>query len=132
MTESDFDALSVSFEDAFACGMALAFHAARRPEALALASGFGDRTFAELNGRSNALVRFFAWNMPYHVEHHLHPSVPFHALPKLHERLKDQLPAPYGGCVPAYREMIATFIRQQRDPSYFVRPVLPETQATRA
>lgn len=29
------------------------------------------------------LVRWFAWNMPYHVEHHAYPSVPFHALPKL-------------------------------------------------
>lgn len=32
---------------------------------------------------TNALVRWFAWNMPYHVEHHAHPSVPFHALPEL-------------------------------------------------
>ncbi len=32
---------------------------------------------------TNPLVRWFAWNMPYHVEHHAHPSVPFHALPKL-------------------------------------------------
>ncbi|QOT82055.1 fatty acid desaturase [Cupriavidus basilensis] len=32
---------------------------------------------------TNALIRFFAWNMPYHVEHHAYPVVPFHALPKL-------------------------------------------------
>ena len=32
---------------------------------------------------SNPLVRFFAWNMPYHAEHHAHASVPFHALPAL-------------------------------------------------
>ncbi|WP_170317812.1 fatty acid desaturase [Paroceanicella profunda] len=30
-----------------------------------------------------ALVRWFAWNMPYHVEHHAYPSVPFHTLPQL-------------------------------------------------
>jgi fatty acid desaturase len=30
------------------------------------------------------LVHWLAWNMPYHVEHHAYPSVPFHALPKLH------------------------------------------------
>jgi fatty acid desaturase len=29
------------------------------------------------------LVHWLAWNMPYHVEHHAYPSVPFHALPKL-------------------------------------------------
>ncbi len=37
--------------------------------------------------RSNALVRFLAWNMPYHAEHHACAAVPFHALPALHERL---------------------------------------------
>ncbi|TQF40057.1 fatty acid desaturase [Bradyrhizobium sp. UNPF46] len=30
-----------------------------------------------------AIVKWFAWNMPYHVEHHAYPSIPFHALPKL-------------------------------------------------
>jgi fatty acid desaturase len=34
--------------------------------------------------RTNALVRFLAWNMPYHAEHHGWPAVPFHALPALH------------------------------------------------
>ena len=29
------------------------------------------------------VTRWFAWNMPYHVEHHAYPSIPFHALPKL-------------------------------------------------
>ena len=32
---------------------------------------------------TNGLVRWFAWNMPYHAEHHAYPSVPFHALPAL-------------------------------------------------
>ena len=32
---------------------------------------------------TNAFVYFFAWNMPYHAEHHAYPAVPFHALPKL-------------------------------------------------
>ena len=40
---------------------------------------------------SNALVRFLAWNMPYHSEHHTYAAVPFHALPALHERLKDRI-----------------------------------------
>ena len=42
--------------------------------------------------RTNWFVRFFYWNMPYHAEHHLYPSVPFHALPRLHEeKVKDHL-----------------------------------------
>ena len=47
-----------------------------------------------LNSRTthtNALVRFLAWNMPYHSEHHAYAAVPFHALPALHERLKDRI-----------------------------------------
>ncbi|MGC1498179.1 MAG: fatty acid desaturase [Sulfitobacter sp.] len=34
---------------------------------------------------TNRIVRFFAWNMPYHAEHHAMPNVPFHALPQLHQ-----------------------------------------------
>lgn len=30
------------------------------------------------------LIRFFAWNMPFHAEHHAFPTVPFHRLPALH------------------------------------------------
>jgi fatty acid desaturase len=32
-------------------------------------------------------VRLLHWNMPYHAEHHLYPSIPFHALPQAHARL---------------------------------------------
>ncbi|MBD2579492.1 fatty acid desaturase family protein [Oscillatoria sp. FACHB-1406] len=35
-------------------------------------------------------LRFLMWNMPFHAEHHLYPSIPFHALPTAHERLKDR------------------------------------------
>lgn len=38
-----------------------------------------------------ALVRVFAWNMPYHAEHHAYPAVPFHALPRLHARVRDRV-----------------------------------------
>jgi len=34
------------------------------------------------------LVRLFAWNMPYHAEHHAYPAVPFHALPRLHAHVR--------------------------------------------
>ena len=37
--------------------------------------------------RTNALVRFLAWNMPYHAEHHAYASIPFHALPRAHAAL---------------------------------------------
>jgi fatty acid desaturase len=40
---------------------------------------------------TNRLVRALAWNMPYHIEHHSAPWVPFHALPDLHERMRPHL-----------------------------------------
>ena len=40
---------------------------------------------------SGRLINWLAWNMPYHTEHHLYPSVPFHALPKVHNQIKDSL-----------------------------------------
>lgn len=30
-------------------------------------------------------MRFLAWNMPYHAEHHAYPIVPFHKLPVFHD-----------------------------------------------
>lgn len=40
---------------------------------------------------STRLVRYLAWNMPYHVEHHTLPNVPFHKLPELHDHLQAHL-----------------------------------------
>lgn len=40
---------------------------------------------------TTAVVRFLAWNMPYHVEHHTYPAVPFHRLPALHGLIRDHL-----------------------------------------
>lgn len=37
---------------------------------------------------TNRLVRFLAWNMPYHAEHHAYPSVPFHKLPAFHAYIR--------------------------------------------
>jgi fatty acid desaturase len=36
-------------------------------------------------------IRLLMWNMPYHAEHHLHPAVPFHQLPRLHRKIRDRL-----------------------------------------
>lgn len=40
---------------------------------------------------TNRSMRFLAWNMPYHTEHHVYPQVPFHQLPILHRYMKDHL-----------------------------------------
>jgi Na+-transporting NADH:ubiquinone oxidoreductase subunit F len=63
--------------------------------------------------------------MGYHVEHHMFPLVPYHALPELHELIKADVPTPYNGLIEAYREIIPTLWRQSRDPTYYVKRELP-------
>lgn len=36
---------------------------------------------------TNRLIRWMAWNMPYHAEHHSFPNVPFYNLPELNKDL---------------------------------------------
>ncbi len=40
---------------------------------------------------TNAAVRLLMWNMPYHAEHHLYPSIPFHRLADAHALIRDKL-----------------------------------------
>jgi fatty acid desaturase len=39
---------------------------------------------------SNGVVSFFMCNLNYHLEHHLHPAMPWYNLPRLHELLGDE------------------------------------------
>jgi fatty acid desaturase len=85
-----------------------------------------------LNSRTvhmNGVFRFLYWNMNYHLEHHLFPMVPFHALPRLHQAAKGYLPPPYPSCWAAYREIIPALARQRKDPSWFVLRPLPTPAA---
>ena len=70
--------------------------------------------------------RYLYWNMNYHVEHHMFPLVPYHALPQLHAAVRDDMPEPYPGIVAAFREIIPTVLRQARDPAHHVKRRLPE------
>jgi fatty acid desaturase len=83
-----------------------------------------------LNSRTvlmNPVSRFIYWNMNYHVEHHMFPMVPYHALPKLHALIKHDLPAPTSSILAGYREMIPAFMRQLRNEDYFIKRELPPT-----
>lgn len=83
-----------------------------------------------LNSRTvlmNPISRWIYWNMNYHVEHHMFPMVPYHALPRLHEVLKHDFPAPNTSIWDAYREAVPAVLRQARDPDYAIRKPLPPT-----
>ncbi len=74
----------------------------------------------------NPISRFIYWNMNYHVEHHMFPLVPYHALARLHPLIKDDCPPVYPSLLSAWREIIPTVLRQVKDPSYHVKRKLPE------
>jgi len=78
----------------------------------------------------NRVNRYLYWNMNYHIEHHMFPLVPYHALPKLHKLMKDDCPKPYGSIVEAFREIIPAILKQVKDPSYFVERKLPERKSS--
>ena len=59
---------------------------------------------------TNRLVRILAWNMPYHVEHHVWPAVPFHRLPEVHRLMRDQLQVTAEGYAAFTRE----YLRRRR------------------
>jgi fatty acid desaturase len=75
----------------------------------------------------NPVFRFIYWNINYHVEHHMFPMVPYHALPALHEEMKADTPPPYHGLWEAYGEIVPTLLRQVKDPSFHIRRKLPDS-----
>ncbi|MCY3878300.1 MAG: fatty acid desaturase [Rhodobacteraceae bacterium] len=62
------------------------------------------------NTRTNLVtlpMRFLAWNMNYHAEHHYAASVPFHALPKLHRKLEGFVYVEERGYLGAHADILA-------------------------
>ena len=85
-----------------------------------------------LNSRTvymSPIHRYLYWNMNYHVEHHMFPLVPYHALAKLHEAVKDDCPTPYPSLLSAWREIVPSVRRQVKDPGFHVKRRLPPPKA---
>jgi fatty acid desaturase len=81
-----------------------------------------------LNSRTvyiNPISRFIYWNMNYHIEHHMFPMVPYHALPRLHAMIKYDLPAPTTSIWACYKEMFPIWARQMRGEDVFLKRTLP-------
>ena len=71
---------------------------------------FSDDGFA--NTRTtlcNPVLRFLMWNLPYHAEHHLFPSIAFHNLPEAHQLLRPHLKAVANGYIATHKEIIRSF-----------------------
>jgi fatty acid desaturase len=54
-----------------------------------------------------APVRWLMWNMPFHGEHHLYPSIPFHALPIAHALIGPHLRHVDRGYLAVHRQLLA-------------------------
>ncbi len=59
---------------------------------------------------TNPVIRFLAWNMPYHTEHHVFPQVPFHQLPNLNSYMLDYLKVTSDG----YAAFTMAYLKRRR------------------
>jgi Na+-transporting NADH:ubiquinone oxidoreductase subunit F len=73
----------------------------------------------------NRLNRYLYWNMNYHLEHHMFPLVPYHALPELHAAIRHDCPPAYPNLLTAWREIIPAVLKQVKDPTYHVKRRIP-------
>ena len=62
-------------------------------------------------------IRLLMWNMPFHAEHHLYPSVPFHQLPALHLKIRDRLVHVAAGYTATNRAIVRSLNRRRPDPT---------------
>jgi fatty acid desaturase len=49
------------------------------------------------------------WNISFHAEHHLYPSIPFHALPQAHRQLKENFAVVEDGYLKVQRDIVNSF-----------------------
>lgn len=74
----------------------------------------------------NPVFQYLYMNMNFHVEHHVSPTVPYHALPAYHALIKDECPEPYPSLWAIYSEMLPVLWRQANgDPETHITRILP-------
>lgn len=65
---------------------------------------------------SNGVVRWLMWNMPLHAAHHVHPAVPFFAVPHAHRLLEPRLEHRSSGYLAFHRDALAHALGRRRCP----------------
>lgn len=65
---------------------------------------------------ANPVLSMLYWNMPFHAEHHLASSVPFHALGRLHKEVAPHLACVSKGYVRVHREILREVLGRGRPP----------------
>jgi fatty acid desaturase len=74
----------------------------------------------------NPIIRFLYCDMNYHIEHHMFPMVPYHALAELHKEMKKDCPPPSPSLFAALKEVFTALAKQRNDPTYTVLRKLPD------
>ena len=92
---------------------------------MGMAQDVNDHRLCTRSMHNGWLARTLYWNMNYHIEHHIYPSVPFHALPALNAAIREQLPAPCDGLFGAHAEILRTIAAQRQDPTAVAARRLP-------
>jgi fatty acid desaturase len=90
-----------------------------------LAENVWDHRLNTRSVRVNPVLSFFYMHMENHLEHHIYPNVPFHALPRLRELIAPWMPRRYTSLWDAYRETWPTLLRQRHDVEYYVHREVP-------
>mmetsp|Transcript_10355 Transcript_10355/g.13598 ORF Transcript_10355/g.13598 Transcript_10355/m.13598 type:complete len:377 (-) Transcript_10355:64-1194(-) len=69
------------------------------------------------NGRANTrttpapyFISFNMWNMNYHAEHHLYPSIPFHKLPEAHKKLEGHFEHTSPSAIAMHKSLLSDWI----------------------
>ena len=75
---------------------------------------------------TSGLPAFLYWNMQYHVEHHMFPSVPFFNLGKLRKLIEKDLPPANRGLLATWKEMMMINRKLQEDENYYFVPDIPD------
>ncbi len=92
---------------------------------LGLAENVTDHRLNTRTVLMNPVSRFIYLNMNYHIEHHMFTMVPYYHLPKLHELIKHDLPAPEPSIWAAYRRLFPVLWRQLQYKDAVIVPELP-------
>jgi fatty acid desaturase len=108
---------------------AFAVYAFITTQHMAMAQDVNDHRLCTRSMSNSWLSRVLYWNMNYHIEHHVYPSVPFHALPALNAAIRDQLPQPSPGLVAAHVEIVRVILAQRSDPRATASRALPAQAA---
>lgn len=90
---------------------------------MCMAENVEDHRYSSRTIKCNWLERLLYWNMNYHIEHHMFPTVPFHSLRALRQEIQQHLPVATNSVLSANRQILEAITRQKSYPAYSIAPV---------